>query len=320
MVKSKRRKRRRRKLILKAVVILLVVIGIGALIVWKVFTVETVKVEGNNIYSDEKIENWVLNDEYSWNSLYVYFKYKFTDMKEIPFVDSMEVSIKSPHTLQVDVYEKGVLGYVYIPSLGKNAYIDKDGFVVEISSEVIDGTTKISGLTVATAELYEKLPLENMSILKTLLNVSQLLKKYELLPNTVFVTENDQVLLNYGNIQVNVGGNVNLNEKIVRLQQIMPKVQEMTGTIHLEDWSENNTDIYFVKDELTEIPNDVQSVPTTGEDDSAASEEGDTDPEGEDTPSEGDTDPEGGDTPSEGNDTSQEGGDEPSGNDDAPQE
>lgn len=179
MVKSKRRKRRRRKLLLKLVLILIAIAAIGALIVWKVFTVETVKVEGNNIYSDEKIENWVLNDEYSWNTLYVYFKYKFTDMKEIPFVDSMEVSIKSPHTLQVDVYEKGVLGYVYVPSLGKNAYIDKDGFVVEISSEVIDGTTKISGLTVATAELYEKLPLENMSILKTLLNVSQLLKKYE---------------------------------------------------------------------------------------------------------------------------------------------
>lgn len=265
MVKKERKKNRRKKRILYGFVIAVAVIAIGALLVWKVFTVEQVDVEGNEIYPDQKIEQWVLNDEYSWNSLYVFFKYKLKDMDEIPFVDSLEISLKSPHVLQVEVYEKAVLGYVYVPSLGKNAYIDKDGFVVELSTEVIAGTTKISGLSVQTATLYEKLPLENASILKTLLNVSQLLNKYELIPDLVYVTDHDDVLLCYGSVQVNIGDNIYLNEKIVRLQQIMPELEGMTGTLHLEDWSETNTDIIFAKEEVTVIPNDVQTVPVTEE-------------------------------------------------------
>lgn len=263
MVKKERKRSRRRKRILYGFIIAAAIVAIGALLVLKVFTVEHVEVEGNDIYSDDKIEQWVLNDEYSWNSLYVFLKYKLKSMDEIPFVDSMEVSIKSPHVLQVKVYEKGVLGYVYVPSAGKNAYIDKDGFVVELSSEIIEGTTKISGLRVQNAVLYEKLPLENTSILKTLLNVSQLLSKYELIPDLIYVTDRDEVLLCYGSVQVNVGGNIYLNEKIVRLQKIMPEVEGMTGTLHLEDWSESNTDIVFSRDDVIMIPNDVQTVPTT---------------------------------------------------------
>lgn len=221
------------------------------------------EITGNELYTDKQIRDGVLNDEHSWNSLYVFFKYKVKETKEIPFVDSMEISLKSPHTIKIHVYEKGVLGYVYVPSLGKNAYFDKDGFVVELSTDVIEGTTKISGLSVETAKLYEKLPIENQSILRTLLNVTQLLDKYELEPETIYVTPEGQVLLSYGKIQVNVGENEYLNEKIVRLQKIMPQLDGMEGTLHLETWTETSTDIYFKKDELTEIPNDVQSVPVT---------------------------------------------------------
>lgn len=263
MIKERRRKRRKRRRILKAVLIVLIVLGLAALIVFKVFTVRNVEITGNELYSDKKIRDWVLNDEYSWNSLYVFFKYKLKETKELPFVDSMEVSLKSPHTLEIHVYEKGVLGYVYVPSLGKNAYFDKDGFVVELSTDVIEGTTKISGLSVKTAKLYEKLPIENQSILRTLLNVTQLLDKYELKPEMIYVTENGQVLLSYGKIQVNVGENEYLNEKIIRLQKIMPQIEGMEGTLHLETWTETTTDIYFEKGQLTEIPNDVQSVPVT---------------------------------------------------------
>ena len=74
MIKERRRKRRKRRRILKAVLIVLIVLGLAALIVFKVFTVRNVEITGNELYSDKKIRDWVLNDEYSWNSLYVFFK------------------------------------------------------------------------------------------------------------------------------------------------------------------------------------------------------------------------------------------------------
>ena len=263
-MRKKRRRARLKRTGLTIFLVLLLLAALGTVMVWKVFVVKEVEVEGNEIYSDKQIENWVLNDEYSWNSLYVYFKNKFHKTEEIPFVDSMEITLKSPQKLQIQVIEKGVLGYVYVPSLGKNAYFDKDGFVVELSSEVISGVTKISGLSVENAELYKKLSLDDSRFLKTLLNVTQLLKKYERVPD-IIVIQNGDVLLSYGEIQVSVGSGTYLNEKILRMDQIFPQLEGLSGTLHLETWTENNTDIYFRKGELTEIPDDVQTVPANPE-------------------------------------------------------
>lgn len=259
-MRKKRKRARLRRMGLTVFLVVLLLAGLSVVAVWKGFVVKNVNVEGNEIYTDKQIEKWVLNDEYSWNSLYVYFKNKLHKTEEIPFVDSMNITLKSPRTLNIRVVEKGVLGYVYVPSLGKNAYFDKDGFVVELSGDVLDGVTKISGLDVENAVLYEKLSLKNSGILKTLLTVTQLLKKYEKIPDTIFI-RNGTVLLSYGKIQVNLGTGTSLNEKIIRMKQIFPEIEEMTGTLHMETWTENSTDVYFKKKELTEIPNDVQTVP-----------------------------------------------------------
>ena len=79
MIKEERRRKKRRKIGLYILLILILLIAAGVFIVMNVFTVENVVVEGNELYSSTQIENMVLNDEYSWNSLYVDLKYFFTD-------------------------------------------------------------------------------------------------------------------------------------------------------------------------------------------------------------------------------------------------
>ena len=46
-------------------------------------------------------------------------------------------------------------------------------------------------------------------------------------------------------ITVNVGSADNLTDKIMRLQYILPQLTNQTGTLHLENWSNENTDIIF---------------------------------------------------------------------------
>ena len=175
-MRRKRRKKKNLRIILTALLVAAFVAALGAVLIWKVFVVKDVSVKGNEIYTDKQIEDWVLDEKYSWNSLYVYFENKLNKTEEIPFVDSLQIRLKSPQKLEITVVEKGILGYLYIPSLGKNAYFDKDGFVVELSSQVIDGVTKINGLSVESAELYKKLSIgDNSKLLRTLLNVTQLL-------------------------------------------------------------------------------------------------------------------------------------------------
>jgi POTRA domain, FtsQ-type. len=252
---------------------LILLIAAGVFIVMNVFTVENVVVEGNELYSSTQIENMVLNDEYSWNSLYVDLKYRFVDIGEVPFVDTMEVSLDNPHTVHIKVYEKGMLGYLYINSIGQNAYFDKDGFVVETSTEVIDGVPKITGISCEEVVLYEKLQLENSDILRDLLNLTQTLKKYNLLPDEIQYDSNMEPVLYYGTIQVKIGSEDNLSQKVVRLSIILPQLDGLSGTLHLETWTPETTDIIWdraeeqseTEEETTEEPSEEPSADTPAE-------------------------------------------------------
>ena len=273
MIKEERRRKKRRKIGLYILLILILLIAAGVFIVMNVFTVENVVVEGNELYSSTQIENMVLNDEYSWNSLYVDLKYRFVDIGEVPFVDTMEVSLDNPHTVHIKVYEKGMLGYLYINSIGQNAYFDKDGFVVGTSTEVIDGVPKITGISCEEVVLYEKLQLENSDILRDLLNLTQTLKKYNLLPDEIQYDSNMEPVLYYGTIQVKIGSEDNLSQKVVRLSIILPQLDGLSGTLHLETWTPETTDIIWdraeeqseTEEETTEEPSEEPSADTPAE-------------------------------------------------------
>ena len=250
MIREQRRRKKRRKIGLLVFLVLLLLIAIGTFIVINVFTVEHVVVEGNELYSPEQIQNMVLNDEYSWNSLYVDLKYRFLDVGDVPFVDTMEISLDDPHTVRISVYEKGILGSFYIDTLGQYAYFDKDGFVVETSSDVIEGVPKITGISCDTVVLYEKLPLENEAILNRLLSLTQILKKYDLSPENIHYDSAENPVLIYGSIEVVVGSDDYLTQKIARLSAILPQLSGLSGTLHLDTWTPDTTDIVFDRTNL----------------------------------------------------------------------
>lgn len=252
MIKEQRReilrKKKKKRNILILLALLVLLIGIGVLLVTQVFTVKKVNVVGNELYTDEQIEEIVLSDDYSWSTLYVYLKYRFLRTQKLPFVDTMEVSLQpaKPHELMVEVYEKGILGYLYISSIDQNAYFDKDGFVVETSQEVIEDVPKIEGLSCDSVVLYEKLPLANDTALKNLLSLTQLLQKYEIPANRIKYEEVSGSMTVYSeNITILVGNADNLAQKIMRLQYILPQLEGKKGTLHLENWTSETTDIIF---------------------------------------------------------------------------
>lgn len=246
MIKEKRRKARKRKKILIAFLILLLLLAAAALIVIKVFQVNKVEVEGNELYDAKVIEKVVLNDDYSWNSLYVYLKYRFVSTRDVPFVDTMEITLKDPQTLHIKVYEKGMMGYLYISSIDENAYFDKDGIVVETSSKVIDGTPQIIGIDCDKVVLYEKLPIGNAK-LREILTLTQALKRNSLIPDSVTYGVANEPVLAYGKVKVEMGSLDLLTQKVERLAKIKPSIENLEGTLHLENWTEETTNIVFDK-------------------------------------------------------------------------
>ncbi len=246
MIKEKRKRKRRFVRFLKIFLVLILILGIAMLIVLNVFTVKKVDIEGNKLYDQTIIEKAVLNDDYSWNSLYVFIKYKFVDTQDIPFIDTMDISLEDPHTLKINVYEKGMMGYLYIPGINENAYFDKDGIVVETSSDVIDGVPKIEGIDCEKVVLYEKLPIKEGQ-LKSILNLTQNLKRKNLQPDSIVYGGEYEPELQYKNISVLIGDTSFLTLKVDRLEAIMPSLEGLSGTLHLESWTEENTNIVFDK-------------------------------------------------------------------------
>lgn len=249
MIREQRRKKKRKKIGLIILSILVLLIVIAVLIIWNVFTVKDVVVEGNELYSSEQIEQLVLNDEYSWNSLYVVVKHRFLNTGDVPFVDTMEVTLEDPHTLRVSVYEKGILGCFYIDTIGQYAYFDKDGFVVETSTEEIPEVPKITGITCEEVVLYEQLPLEEAGVLGNLLNLTQTLKKYDLLPQEIHYNSSLEPTLTYYDTKVVVGSDDYLTQKVVRMSAILPQLSGLVGTLHLETWTPDTTDIIFEREQ-----------------------------------------------------------------------
>lgn len=253
MIKEKRRKQRLLKKVLIGILVFMLLAMIAAFVVVKVFVVNNVKVEGNELYDEQLITETVLNDEYSWNSLYVLLKYTFMDIENVPFIDTMEISLTDPQTLKIKVYEKGMLGYLYIAAIGENAYFDKDGFVVETSTRIIENVPKIEGIICDEVVLYEKLPIDNQK-LRELLTLTQALKREGLDPDIIHFGLKQSPVLSYGNKEVWLGSVELLTQKVSRMKEIMPSLEGLAGILHMEDWSEESANIIFEKEmEMSDI-------------------------------------------------------------------
>lgn len=246
MIKEKRRKQRLIKRILIGVLVFMILIVIAVFVVVNVFVVKNVKIEGNKLYDEQLITDTVLNDEYSWNSLYVLLKYTFIDTKEVPFIDEMEIKLAGPQTLKIKVYEKGMMGYLYIDAIGENAYFDKDGFVVETSTRIIESVPKIDGVVCEKVELYKKIPVENKN-LRQMLTLTLALKREGVEPDGIHFGLEQSPVLFYGDTEVWLGSNELLTQKVLRLKEILPTINGIPGVLHMENWTEESANIIFEK-------------------------------------------------------------------------
>lgn len=245
---KKKSKKLSLKLKILAVLTVILLLALTALVIVKVFVVKNVKILGNELYEDEQIISVVMNDNYSWNSLYVFLKYTIQDTENLPFIDTMEIHMESPDTICITVYEKGILGYLYIPAINENAYFDKEGIVVETSERILPEVPLVKGLDCNQVILHEKLPIDD-KILRQLLTLTQTLKRDSLQPESILYENKEEPLICYGNVRVCLGSMENLTPKVERMKSILPSLEGMSGILHLESWTEESTNIVFEKTE-----------------------------------------------------------------------
>lgn len=236
----------RRKWIFFIVLILLTGALLGGFFyVRETYTVKNVYVEGNYHYTAEEIQNFVMDGMFGDNSLYLSMKYKNAGVEGIPFVDVMDVSILSPDTIRITVYEKALAGYVEF--MGTNMYFDKDGYVVENSSVKTQGVPQITGLSFDYAVLGQPLPVKNPDIFNNIMNLTKLLQKYNLTADRIHFRNDGEIFLFFDQVKVALGTDGNhLEDKLMLLPEFLPNLVGKAGTLKMENYDDTSGKYSFV--------------------------------------------------------------------------
>lgn len=236
--KAKKRKKKRKILL----IVLAIALFLG-IIIFGVFRLRDVEIVGNERYSEEEIKNIILSDQNSGNALYLYWKYRFTQPQDLPFVDKVEVSFISPGKLRMKVYEKGIVGYVQY--LDTYMYFDKDGIVVYSSTARDEAVPEIKGLEFKEIALYEELPVKNKEVFRTILELTQLLAKKDLNPDEIYFSQELDISLQFAGVEAALGKDDYLEEKAAQLPELLSSLKNKSGILHMESYNPNTKTISF---------------------------------------------------------------------------
>ena len=242
-----KRRRRKQSINFKWIVIgvLAVLLLFSVLMMAGIFRVDKIEVTGNSYYTEQEIADLITQDYQ--NSILLMLQYDYMGGKEIPFVDHVELSMEAPNRIKVRVYEKTLIGYVEY--MGSNLYFDKDGTVVESSGEVLKGVPCIKGLKFDTLTLYQPLNVANQDVFSTLLSLTQMMKKYELAPDAITLQKDGtQIVLTFAEVRINLGNGDHLDERAARIQSLLPDLADKSGVLHMEEYTNESTNISFIKD------------------------------------------------------------------------
>lgn len=226
--------------------LLLILLVGGGFYIINNYRVTTVYVDGSLHYTNEEIMDMVMGGRFGDNSLYLSLKYRDKGIENVPFIEMMDVNIEAKDTIRITVYEKALAGYVRY--LGRYVYFDKDGIVVETSEEETAGIPQVTGLAFDHVILHEPLPVDKPELFDEILNITQQLAKYSLVADRIYFDSSYQVTLYFGNAKVALGENVDIDEKIMKLQHILPNLLGKSGTLDMREYSEDTTSYSFEQD------------------------------------------------------------------------
>ena len=134
----------KKQIVILLVLLLLGGLGGGSAYLTIGFHVNSVEVKGNQHYTDQEIEDMVLKGGMWDNSLLLKLQYRNKEIEDVPFVESMEVTIVDRHSISIQVYEKALAGCVEY--LDRFMYFDREGVIVESSEQFTKGIPQVTGL------------------------------------------------------------------------------------------------------------------------------------------------------------------------------
>ncbi len=238
----------------KAFIVIFTVI-LASLIILVNLKITKVNIEGNDHTSREEIMKAFFPDETYWNPFLFRFREATEDPKEFLFVDKYQIEYRGLTEIDIIIYEKQIVGYVGTEE--GYMFFDQDGVVVEITDDPSgEDVPMVNGLDTEGIDLYKKIPAEER-VLREILQVSQFLKNKEIqwggvnaplyaCVDSIDVDEHGNITCELGNVSVFLGGQNDMEAKLMEMADILPELYGREGTLYLNTYNEHAEDPAYV--------------------------------------------------------------------------
>lgn len=228
--------------IVKIVIIIVLFVGAGCfLCLSPAFNVEQIVVEKNNKISSETISSLSKIELYK-NMFLIKKSDIIENIEKNPYINSVKVSRKFPNKIKI-VVEERIEKYLIEFGEEKYAIVDGQGYILDITSQRIDGLPILVGIKTPTDQLIDiknnsaRLVEEDLKKLDVVASVVETAKNYEVLN---FITKIDisdssdyKLTLEEEQKIVYLGSNKDINTKIQYMKEILNNEKGKKGEIYL---------------------------------------------------------------------------------------
>ena len=240
MQESQRRKRlgkqKKKKKSMKGWLVLIVTVGLILAVVFGC-RIKTIRITGNERVSDETIQTLIQYDK---------CQNRKTDISSEPLLNSIHVQLRNPQTIVVQVNEEKLSGYVQ--SEDEYIYVNDSGKIVLKQTEKLQDVLLLSGITADTAEVGEQLVSDDTGVFADFLDIAAILRSEAITADSLGKSDDGGYYIVMGKVKVLLGKDIYMEEKISELNDLLSKLEGLSGTLHLEEYDSTKDSIIFTKD------------------------------------------------------------------------
>lgn len=237
-----RHRRLSQKWILALALLLLLAAGI---LFSPLFLVKEIRAEGNSYFTTSALSEKIGLSVGDHLLLFSRGRAEKMLLQE-PYIADASLEIELPDTMVIRVQERKVRGYV--PYMGAYLYIDDAGRVLDVQDACHEALPLVRGLIFDSFTKGEVIPVQNPEALDSVLRISQLMEKYELLDLVVEIDVSDpeDIYAYVNQVQIHLGNMKNGDTKIRYMAEVMKKIPaEDRGTLNLSELDKPGGSVVF---------------------------------------------------------------------------
>ena len=227
------RKRKARKIAIKySFVFVLFIFAVILFLLSPIFYIKNIEVEGNSKISSEQIK--ALLQINSTTNIFEESNNKVNaKLKENKYIEKADVRRILPSTLKVNVVEREV--EYLLEYANSYAYTDKNGNILEVSANPVEGKAKIIGYSTKSLNEQEKLDKSDIEKLNNVNSILQSAEQFEIRNKITSINIADQddyqIYIESEKKIVHLGDTKNLDTKMIYIKAILEKEKGNDGEI-----------------------------------------------------------------------------------------